>query len=141
MPAKFNLLCDSTCDFSQELMDKWGLRYAPFTYVEADKPDGGFHGVDDLFQSRSPHDFYENIRWGAAPLTSQPSQAEYDKLFREALETGLPSVMVCISTGISGGYNGACTALDRLKEERGEDVPIYVVDSLLASTSLFLLMQ
>lgn len=141
MPAKFNLLCDSTCDFSQELMDKWGLRYAPFTYVEADKPDGGFHGVDDLFQSRSPHDFYENIRWGAAPLTSQPSQAEYDKLFREALETGLPSVMVCISTGISGGYNGACTALDRLKEERGEDVPLYVVDSLLASTSLFLLMQ
>ena len=141
MPAKFNLLCDSTCDFSAQEMEAAGLMYAPFTYVEAGKPDGGFHGTDDLFQSRTPHEFYDNIRWGAAPMTSQPSQAAYDELFRKALETGLPSVMVCISTGISGGYNGACTAVERLKEERGGDVPIYVVDSKIASTSLYLLME
>ena len=141
MQAKFNLLCDSTCDFSPEDMREGNLRYVPFTYVEAGKEGGGFHGVDDLFQSCSVPDFYAAIRQGAAPMTSQPSQAAYERLFREALETGLPSVMVCISTGISGGYNGACAAVERLKEERGGDVPIYVVDSLLASTPLYLLMK
>lgn len=142
MSVKFNLMSDSTCDFSPEDSARAGVAILPFTYTEAGKADGGFHGIDDQFQSRSPHEFYEAIRNGAAPMTSQPSQLVFEEAFRAALKTGLPSVLFCISSGISGGYNGAMAALDRLKEEMGtSDLPIYVVDSLLASTALYLLVD
>jgi DegV family protein with EDD domain len=142
MAAKCNLIVDSCCDFTAAQVKEAGLVCLPFTYTEANKPDGGFHGDDDLFQSRSVHEFYETIRKGAAPLTSQPSQAVYERAFRDALKSGIPTVCLCLSTGISGAYNGASIALDRIKEEKGEDkLPIYVVDSLQGSTTLNLLLH
>ncbi len=142
MASKCNLIVDSCCDFTAAQVEKAGLVCLPFTYTEANKPDGGFHGEDDLFQSRGVHEFYEAIQKGAAPLTSQPSQAVYEKAFRDALDSGIPTVCLCLSTGISGAYNGACIALDRLKEETGDrDLPIYVVDSLQGSTTLNLLLH
>ena len=142
MAALFNLLSDSTCDFSLEDSTRMGVTILPFTYTEAGKADGGFHGTDDQFQSRSAHEFYQAIRDGAAPMTSQPSQLVFEDAFRAALETGLPSVLFCITSGLSGGYNGACTALDRLKEELGkDDLPIYIVDCTVTSTAQYLLVE
>ncbi|WP_321971281.1 DegV family protein [Paratractidigestivibacter sp.] len=142
MSAICNIMCDSTCDFTAEQAKERNVTILPFHYVEAGKPDGGLCGDDDLFQSRSAHDFYEAIRNGAAPMTSQPSQLEYDEAFQAAYESGVPTVMFCISSGISGGYNGAVASLDRLKEAHpGEQIRIYVVDTLIASTALTLLLN
>ena len=142
MAPKCNIMSDSCCDFTQKQADALGVKIIPFHYVEAGKPDGGLHGDDDLFQSISVHDFYNAIRRGATPMTSQPSQLEYDQAFREAYDSGVPTVLFCISSGISGGYNGAVTALDRFKEEHpDEEIRIYVVDSLLASTAQTLLVE
>ena len=141
MAAICNILCDSTCDFTAEQAAAREVGILPFHYVEAGKPDG-LSGDDDLFQSRSAHEFYDAIRHGACPMTSQPSQLEYDEAFRRAYESGVPTVMFCISSGISGGYNGAVMSLDRLKEEHpGEEIRIYVVDTLVASTALTLLLN
>ena len=141
MKAKFNLMTDSTCDFSIQDIERSGLTFLPFPSTEAGKPDGGLSGLDDLFQSMSAHDFYERIRWGATPKTSQPSQLVYEEAFRKAAELDVPTVLMTISSGISGGYNGACTALDRVQEELGRELPIYIVDTLLASTSFYLLLE
>ena len=142
MSAKCRILCDSTCDFSAEQAAELGVGILPFHYVEANKPDGGLSGDDDLFQSRSAHEFYDAIRRGACPMTSQPSQLEYDEAFRAAYESGEPTVLFCISSGISGGYEGALMSLQRLKDEHpDEEVRIYVVNSLVASTALQLLLE
>lgn len=142
MPAKFILMSDSPCDFSVEDSERLDVETLPFTYTEAGKEDGGFHGIDDQFRSRTPHEFYEAIRHGAMPMTSQPSQMVFEEAYRKALDAGMPLVLFCISTGISGGYNGAVAALDRLKEELGrDDLPIYVVDTLIASTAQYLLVE
>ena len=142
MSAICNIMCDSTCDFTAKQAAERNVTILPFHYVEAGKPDGGLSGDDDLFQSRCAHDFYDAIRNGAAPMTSQPSQLEYDEAFQAAYESGVPTVMFCISSGISGGYNGAVASLDRLKENHpGEQIPIYVVDTLIASTALTLLLN
>lgn len=142
MAAKCNIMCDSTCDFTAAQAAEKNVRILPFHYVEADRPDGGLSGDDDLFQSRSAHEFYDAIRRGACPMTSQPSQLEYDEAFREAYESGVPTVLFCISSGISGGYEGALMSLQRLKDEHpDEEVRIYVVDSLLASTALTLFLD
>ena len=142
MSVKCNIMCDSTCDFTAEQAKERGVTILPFHYVEAGKPDGGLCGDDDLFQSRSAHEFYDAIRHGATPMTSQPSQLEYDEAFQAAYESGVPTVLFCISSGISGGYNGAVASLDRLKDAHpGEDIRIYVVDTLIASTALTLLLN
>jgi DegV family protein with EDD domain len=141
MPAKFNLMTDSCCDFSIQDIERANITYLPFSYAEAGKPDGGLSGTDDLFQSRSAHDFYEQVRWGATPMTSQPSQLVYEEAFRKAAELDVPTVLVTLSSGISGAYNGAVTALDRLRAELGRELPIYIVDSLIGSTAQYLLIE
>ena len=69
MTAKCNIITDSPCDFTKVQADAAGVPVLPFTYTE-NKPGGGFHGDDDLFQSVSSHDFYEMIRRGATPMTT-----------------------------------------------------------------------
>ena len=136
---KCNIMTDSDCDFTPEKVAATNITYTSFTYAEANKPDGGFHGVDDLFQSISAADFYQAMRDGAAPLTSQPSQADFIEKFQAAIDTGLPTVCLVMSSGISGAWNGAMTALRLMEEEAGKKLPIYIVDTGFTSTSLYLL--
>ena len=139
MATKCNLIIDSCSDLTQEFCDEHELTVLHFTYGEADDSPNRFEGVDDLFQSRSAHEFYEAIRSGAEPLTSQPSQAEFERVFREAIASGVPTVYLATSSGCSGCFEGAMTALARIKEELGDDVPLYIVDLKLISTPQTLL--
>lgn len=139
---KCNIVTDSCCDCTPEEARAWDVEVLSFTYTEADKPNGGFHGVDDLFQTVSVHEFYDAIRKGAAPLTSQPSQLVYEDSFERALASGVPTVYFCLSSGISGAYNGASVALKRFKETHaGQEVPLFVVDCLMGSTTQNLFMD
>lgn len=136
--AVCNLLTDSCCDLTHAYLEENGVGVLHFTYAEAGKEDG-LSGVDDLFESRSAHDFYEAIRGGAEPMTSQPSPGEFERVFRAALATGRPTVYITLSSGISGCYEGACAVRDRLAEEFGPDIPLYIVDSRIGSTAQTLL--
>ena len=138
--ARVTLMTDSPCDLSREFLDAHGVIVARFSYAEAEKADGGLTGMDDMFESRSAHEFYDAIRRGAMPMTSQPSPAEFDAAYRTCLATGLPTVYLCFSSGISGCYEGACAARDRLAEEYaaahgGAELPITVVDTRMASAA------
>ena len=138
MEPKFFLMTDSPCDFSQKMVDDAGIGLIRFSYAEADKTDGGLCGTDDLFESRSAHEFYEAIRKGAHPLTSQPSQMEFEEHFRRCLELDIPTVYLCFDSALSGAYEGACLALARMEEEAGKKLPIDIVDTKLASTAQYL---
>lgn len=140
MKAQFNLICDSPCDFTPKMVEAAQLTCIPFSYTEAGKPGGGLAGVDDLFATRTAAQFYEAIRKGAMPMTSQPSQAEFERVFRAATQLDMPSVYLCFSSGISGCYEGALACLRRLEEEQGAPLPIYVVDTKLGSTAQYLFM-
>ncbi len=136
MPKKFNLITDSGCELGQDFVREHGVRLLSFSYMEAGKPDGGLHGVDDMFESTSSDDFYEAMRAGAAPSTSQPSQGSMEECFRDAMATGLPSVYLAFSSGISGCYEGAMVARERVVEEAGEGAPaLEVIDLKCASTT------
>ena len=136
-----NLIIDSCSELPRELCEAEGLTVLSFTYTEgnpelADTPQG-LTGVDDMFQSISAHDFYENMRQGAMPMTSQPSQLVFEDAFRAALDTGRDTVYLAFSSGLSGCYEGACMAADRIAEERGaaspQDLGLYIVDLKLGS--------
>lgn len=138
MTAKFNLYVDSCCDLTKEFLESNNVGCFHFSYVDAKNPEGGLSGVDDLFESRSAGEFYQAMRDGAEPMTSQPSQAEFEEAFRAAAQSDVPTVYLAFTSGLSGCYEGAMTALERIKEEKGGDVEIYVVDTKQASTALTL---
>lgn len=136
MQTKCNIVTDSCCDFTPEDLAALNIDYLSFSYAEADRPEDGLNGIDDLFQSRSAREFYDAIEAGAHPSTSQPSQLEYEKAYSKVMETGVPTVFFTLSSGISGAYDGALAALAHFEEthpKAGE--LIYIVDTLIGSTT------
>ena len=132
-----NIIVDSCCELPREFCEKEGFTVLNFTYTEQALKEGGLTGTDDMYESLSAHDFYEAMRHGAQPMTSQPSQLVFEEAFAAAADSGVPTVYLAFSSGLSGCYDGACTALDRLCEERGktaEELGIYIVDLKLGST-------
>lgn len=138
--AKCNIIVDSCCELPRAFCEKEGLKVINFTYTETaklDDPNAGLTGTDDMYESLSAHDFYETMRKGAQPMTSQPSQLVFEETFTEAIDSGVPTVYLAFSSGISGAYEGALTAFERICEERGktgEELGFYIVDLKLGST-------
>ncbi|SDE94910.1 DegV family protein [Sporomusa acidovorans] len=60
---------------------------------------------------------------GVHPRTSQPSPGEFIQAFAPAA-AGEPVIMICLTAGLSGTFNGARTAARDFKERE-----IYVIDS------------
>ncbi len=133
------IISDSTCDFSAFQAKASRVEIVPFHYSDT---TGSFTGDDDLFQSVSPRDFYRLIMSGRVLHTSQPSQLEFADAFRRVLEGDGEAVVFCISSGLSGGYNGAVLARNLLSEENPDaERRIHIVDSLLASTPMHILVD
>ncbi len=133
------VMSDSTCDFSAPQAKLEDVRIIPFHYEDA---AGRLRGDDDLFTSLGAHEFYDLIRSGAQLFTSQPSQLEFEEAFTEVLDAGDEAVLFCISSGISGGYEGALMALSRVEQEHPEAAGrIHVVNTYLASTPMHLLVH
>lgn len=101
MQYSYNIIVDSPCEITADFAKANQLKVLHFTYTEGNG-DEGLCGVDDLFVSRTAHEFYEAMRNGAAPQTSQPSQHEFESAFREAIESGIPAVYLAFDSGISG---------------------------------------
>lgn len=140
MPAKCRIVCDSTCDLTAQQAKDLDVTIIYMHYSEPGKSDGGLSGTDDLFQSISPHEFYDAMRRGACPSTSQISVFEYKEIYQRLYDDGIPSVMFTLSSGLSGTYDSAVLALEEFKAEHAdEEVRIYVCDSMLAAAPFGLL--
>jgi DegV family protein with EDD domain len=60
---------------------------------------------------------------------------EFEQAFEAAADSGIPTVYLAFSSGISGCYEGALAAMARVKEKRDADIPLYVVDLKIGSTT------
>lgn len=85
MSAQCNLIIDSCCDLPLELVQQEGVQLIDFNYIIDDETF-----KDDFYQSVTPREFYDNIRNGATPSTSQVAPAETEAAFRNAIESGFP---------------------------------------------------
>ena len=107
MAAQCNLIIDSCCDLPLSMLQIEGVDTLNFNYVMSD----GDH-EDDFYQSTTPHEFYEKIRNGETPSTSQASPAAIEAAWRRAAENGIPTVYLCFSSGLSSNYSTPrCSAL------------------------------
>lgn len=131
----FILTCCSTVDMPKEYFEENNLPCAYYHYIL----DGEEH-LDDCGQTIPFDEFYERIRNGAMPTTSQINASEFAEFFEPFLQAGQDVLHVSMSSGISGTCNSAFNAANDLREKYPERT-ILVVDSLAASAGYGLLVD
>lgn len=129
------LSCCSTADHSKKFFEENGIIYACFHYHIGEE-----EFVDDLGQSVSFSEFYDKMRKGAEPETSQVNSEQFIALWEPVLQSGRDILHVSLSSGISGVFNSANIAAQEMMEKYPQR-RIRVVDSLGASAGYGLLME
>lgn len=129
MEAKCNLILDSCCDLPFHILDRPGVEVLRFPYIH----EGEEH-IDDMFCETTPKQFYSIMRdkKSGYPSTAQIPMVEIEAAFRRALESGIPTVYLGFSSGLSGNF-GTCRMLAENLSVEYPEGKLYVVDTLLAS--------
>lgn len=132
---KCNLIVDSCCDLPADLVASYDIGLIRFTYTMSD----GEH-LDDLGVTLTHHDFYERMRKGEQPTTTQVPIAELTASFEHALESGVPTVYLSFPAALSGSYDTASLLAENMLKEY-PDGELYVVDTKLPSAAAGLLVM
>lgn len=135
MTNPYVITCCSTADLPETYLTAKGIPYACFHFRMNDREYD-----DDLGKSISNEDFYENIRQGAMPTSSQVNPEQYEAMFEPILKEGKDILHLTLSSGISGTYNSAVIARDEMLE-RYPERRVTVIDSLCASAGYGLLVD
>ena len=93
---------------------------------------------DDLGETLSYKDFYNKMREGATPTTSQINAQEFEEEFIKYIKNGDSIIYISLSSSLSGTFNSANIAKNNLKDEY-PNANIYLVDSLSVSVGQGLL--
>lgn len=124
---RIKVTADSTCDLSQELVQKYDVGILPL-YValgERNLLDGETISPEDIY------DFYKTTK--QLPKSGARSAYDYEEFFKSFLDNGYDAVVhFNISAEMSSSHNNACVAAGRLQN-------VYVVDSRSLSTGTGLL--
>jgi DegV family protein with EDD domain len=129
MSASFALIIASCCDLPLELIPQDTVKTLCFNYIL----DGNSY-PDDFFQSTTPHEFYQAMREGASPSTSQASPADIEHALRGSAEAGRDVVYLCMAGALSSNFSSACALSDLVKADY-PDVTFHIIDSRTASVA------
>lgn len=119
------LIGDSTCDLSDEIIQKYQIGIAPLTI----NIDGKTY--KDRIDITADEFFAHLAEYKTHPTTAMPSPASFIDLFEEALANGYSEILcICMSSKTSGSYQSAMIAKELFEEEHtGESIRLHVVDS------------
>ena len=129
MTAKCNLIIDSCCDLPLEMVQREGVYLVEFPFLF----DTEQH-LDDFGVSMPAKEFYDRMRKGNFPTTSQISIPAYTEVFERAAQSGIPTVYLSFSSALSGSYNVSLLVRDQL-QEKYPDMQLHIVDTKLASVA------
>ncbi|MGI6072263.1 MAG: DegV family protein [Lachnospiraceae bacterium] len=124
----FIVTTDSGCDLPLSLLSENNIYPIAFSY------EAGGEIFTDTMNSDDYHSFYQRMRAGAVPKTSQLNSYAFLEFWRPLLdEMKLPIVHISLGSGVSGTWQSGVKASKELREEGGYP-PVYVIDSTLCST-------
>lgn len=129
---KFQIVCDSTFDLSEEMVEK-------FKPIKLNIVPLKVHFGEDAYLDRvelAPLDFYRMlVERSEFPKTAQPPVGAFIKMFEKLKERGTPILSIHLSSKLSGTYEAALMAKNEV-----QDADITVFDTLQASvgTGLFI---
>ena len=122
----FIVCTDSGCDLSIHVLQEHGIIPIRLKY----EIDGQV--FEDTMLPEDCHVFYEKMRGGAVPKTSQLNIADFMEFWRPLLGQGKPIIHISLGSGVSGTWRNGCLAAEELKQEF-PDSRIHVIDSTLCS--------
>ncbi|MCY6369050.1 DegV family protein [Clostridium ganghwense] len=123
----FVIITDSCCDLPIEIIEEKQIPFVSLTYSYYEE-----EYKDDLGKSMTPNKFFDDMRNGAMPKTSQPSSQAFYEAFKEIVSSGRDIIYICVSTGLSGTLNSSNIAKNMIKEEFPQ-ARVHIVDILTAS--------
>ena len=127
------IITDSACDLTRDYIKNnniWLLSLILNLNGQAIK--------DDLGETLSYKDFYNKMREGATPTTSQINAHEFEEEFIKYIKNGDSIIYISLSSNLSGTFNSANIAKNNLMDEY-PNANIYLVDSLSVSVGQGLL--
>ena len=124
----YEIVSDSTCDLSPALVEEMQVHILPMLYTL----DGKEYHNDPAGAELSAHAFYEKVRGGSMPTTSQINGERFKQFVRPMLEAGRDVLYLAFSSGLSGTCH-ACQLAARELEETYAGRTVCVVDTLAAS--------
>ena len=124
----FIVVTDSCCDLNYEIAEKYNIVVVPLTLNFSDKSYKNYLDGHEI----SPKDLYRRLSEGELPTTSAVNIGEFEEVFEPIVQQGKDLLYIGFSSGLSGTYNSAKTAISMLSEKYPER-KLYSVDSLCAS--------
>ncbi|MBE6557757.1 MAG: DegV family protein [Ruminococcaceae bacterium] len=113
---KIKITCDSTCDLTQEIYEKYNVEVLPLAITLGE--DVYRDGVD----LNAPGVFDYVAQTGILPKTSAFSMAEYTDAFKKYTDEGYTVIHINLSSGFSSSHQNAKLAAEELGN-------VYAIDS------------
>ncbi len=128
MEQKFVVSTDSGCDLDISILNENKIYAFPLQY----ELNGEI--ITDTMVQADCHKFYDGMREGDAPKTSQINHFQFVEYFKPIAEenNNLPIVHISLGSGVSGTFNNGCQAAELIKDEN-PDADVRMVDSTLCS--------
>jgi len=123
----FVIITDSCSDLDRNYIEQNNIPYAMLTCRI-----GNVEYNDDFGGSLPYKKFYDLMRGGEVPKTSQPNTNDFYEIFKKQAEKNLDILYIGVSSGLSGTIGPAHIAENMIQDEF-EGVEIYIFDSLTAS--------
>jgi DegV family protein with EDD domain len=126
-PAETAVVCDTTCYLPTDLLAERGIKEISL-YVAVDGQQEREVEIADF------DEFYERLRASeSGATTSQPSIGDFLSVYEPLLAEGREVVSIHISAGISGTFEAAGQARERLIEEDKGGERLHLLDSRSAA--------
>lgn len=126
-PAETAVVCDTTAYLPKDLLASKGIRTISL-YVAVDGEQEKESEITDF------DEFYERLRASeSGATTSQPSVGDFLEVYEPLLAEGREVVSIHISAGISGTFEAAGQARERLIEEDKGGERLHLMDSRTAA--------
>lgn len=124
--SEYVISADSTVDLPKEFLEEKKVPIVSLSYIL----DGATYKDGEGLTSK---EFYDKIREGSMPTTSQVNPEQARDLFEPILKDGKDLLHIAFTSGLSGTYNSCRIAAEELSEEY-PDRKIVVIDSLCAAS-------
>ena len=125
----FILSTDRSCDIFCSELDSRGIKQLSQVFTIDEVPH-----IDDFDNDEQYKGFYDLIRAGKMPTTSQINIAEHEEFFEKVLSENEGDLLhITLSSGLSSTYQSALTAAANVNEKLGA-TRVYVLDSLAATS-------
>lgn len=134
--AKFTISTDSCVDSYKTQLEKNNIRYIILKRIV------NGNEIEEMYDNEKEYEkFYEELKKGALPITSQLNLYELHEYFLDILNnTDGDIIHISLSSGLSGTYENAKKAAEDLNATLFER-KIYVFDSLSASRGIAMLVD